>query len=300
MSHNTVPHGWIVIDKPEGISSHDVVFKVRRHLGVKKVGHAGTLDPLASGLLPLAIGEATKLVPYLMETKKTYLFDVTWGEERTTDDREGEIAHHSPLRPSEEEIQASLPRFEGDVLQTPPLYSAIKIGGTRACDKMRRGETVALEPRVVKIEKIHLMSMVSKDCTRFSMRCGKGTYVRSVARDMGRLLQCYGYVSFLRRTMVGRFGEGDAIPLKKFLAQSPLSLIRQCIHPMVSALDDIPVVTVGQDAAVRLLKGQQVILEKENLEESSLMVCLDRENVPIGICTFSCGVLKPKRMFHLT
>jgi tRNA pseudouridine55 synthase len=291
-------NGWIVIDKPEGISSHDVVYQVRRYLGIKKIGHAGTLDPLASGVLLLAIGEATKLISYAMETIKEYVFDVTWGEERTTDDREGNVIKYGDKRPISQDIRNILSCFEGSIEQTPPLYSAIKVKGKRSCDRVREGEEIVLTPRAVMIHALHLDEIKSQNVARFSMICGKGTYVRSVARDMGRLLGCYGYVSYLRRTRVGRFSEREALPLKKFLAYSDQSLIIQFIHPMVSALDDIPVVTVGQSAAMRLLQGQSVALDEKNLHEGCSVFCLDQSNVPLGIGVFSCGVLKPKRMFH--
>ena len=292
-------HGWLLLDKPEGISSNDALQKVRRLLKVKKVGHAGTLDPLASGVLPLAIGEATKLIPYIMATEKTYVFDVTWGEQRNTDDREGEPIHQSSKRPTLEDINDILPLFQGTIQQTPPLYSAIKIQGKRACDRMRHAEEVVLTPRPVVVHDLTLVEMTSPHITRFKMRCGKGTYVRSIARDMGIKLGCYGYVSTLRRTAVGPFLEKDGYSLQKLLAFSDTSLVRECIKPMAYALDDILVMAIESHLVNALQKGQSVLIETTSHTDEAVVFVTDMNNTPVGLATLQNKCLKPKRLFNL-
>lgn len=192
-------HGWIALDKPLGMTSTHAVAVVRRLLNAKKAGHAGTLDPLASGLLPLAFGEATKTVPYVVDGEKAYRFTVTFGIETDTDDSEGRVVSQSDQRPSESEILAALPRFTGSVTQVPPRFSAIKIDGERAYDLARGGEAVELQPRIVEIHTLTLMSFDGQSAV-LEAECGKGTYVRAIARDLGRLLGCYGYVTALRIT----------------------------------------------------------------------------------------------------
>src|SRR5690606_13807196 len=194
--------GWLVFDKPVGMGSTEAVAKIKRLFGAEKAGHAGTLDPLASGMLPIALGEATKTVPYVMDGDKVYRFTVAWGEERTTDDREGEASARSDARPERQAILDLLPDFTGVIMQVPPRFSAIKIAGERAYDLAREGEEVEIPPREVEIGRLELISCPDADHAVFEIECGKGTYVRSLARDFGRRLGCYGHVSELRRTMV--------------------------------------------------------------------------------------------------
>src|SRR5262252_1898909 len=196
-------HGWVVLDKPVGMTSTHAVSVIKRLFAAKRAGHAGTLDPLASGCLPIALGDATKTVPFVVDGRKVYRFVVRWGEERDTDDAEGRVVAASDARPTPEAIAALLPTFVGAIEQVPPRFSAIKIEGERAYDIARDGEDFELKPRIVNIDRLVLLEAPDKDHTGFEAECGKGTYVRSLARDLGRALGCYGHVSALRRTAVG-------------------------------------------------------------------------------------------------
>lgn len=266
-----LPHGWLVVDKPLGVTSAQVVARVKRWFSggrrgkqALKIGHAGTLDPLASGILPLALGEATKTVQYVMDGRKTYRFTVTWGEERSTDDAEGEITAQSQApHPTAEAITRLLPQFTGEILQMPPAFSAIKVAGERAYALARAGEAVALAARPVMIYSIDLEEN-NNDFATFRVECGKGTYVRALARDMGRALGCLGYVSVLRRLKVGKFDESHAI-----LLDMPISLdfSSDAVHipppydrvvSVASSLDDIPAWTVDETIAHRIRQGQPV------------------------------------------
>ncbi|HEX7881533.1 MAG TPA: tRNA pseudouridine(55) synthase TruB, partial [Afipia sp.] len=206
-------HGWVCLDKPVGMTSTHAVAVLKRLFNAKRAGHAGTLDPLASGGLPIALGEATKTVPFVMDGRKRYRFTVCWGEERDTDDTEGKVTQTSPDRPSVEAIRALLPQFTGTIEQIPPQYSAIKIQGERAYDLARDGEIVPLTPRPVEIHELTLVEQIDNNHSVFEAECGKGTYVRALARDMGRILGCYGHICALRRTLCGPFTEADMIPL---------------------------------------------------------------------------------------
>src|SRR5215831_65547 len=199
-------HGWIVLDKPVGMTSTHAVAAVRRLTSARRAGHAGTLDPLASGCLPIALGEATKTVPFVMDGRKRYRFTVQWGEERDTDDAEGRVVETSSARPEEAAIRTALPTFTGTIAQVPPRFSAIKVEGERAYDLARDGEVVELEARPVEIGRLELHELPDADHAVFEAECGKGTYVRALARDLGRLLGSYGHVCALRRTAVGPFG----------------------------------------------------------------------------------------------
>src|SRR6266404_7127284 len=204
-------HGWVVLDKPVGMSSTHAVSVVKRLFQAKRAGHAGTLDPLASGVLPIALGEATKTVSFVMEGRKTYCFTVRWGEERDTDDAEGRVTASRTERPSTDELRALLPRFVGQIAQVPPRFSALKIGGERAYDLAREDEAVEIARRSAEIHRLELIEAPDPDHTKFIAECGKGTYVRALARDLGRAAGCFGHVSALRRTGVGSFGE--ALPM---------------------------------------------------------------------------------------
>lgn len=252
--------GWLAIDKPVGIGSTQVVGAVRRILGAAKVGHGGTLDPLASGVLPIALGEATKTVQYVMDGTKTYRWQVRWGEARSTDDGEGEVIASCDRRPTRDEIEAALPRFIGDIEQVPPAFSAIKIGGERAYDLARAGEAVEIKPRVVRIERLELVGQPDADHADFEVACGKGTYIRSLARDIARALGTCGHVSVLRRTACGPFNERNSIPLDNFreLGQGPGP--RSYLLPVETALDDIPALALSEAEARRLHSGQSLSL----------------------------------------
>jgi tRNA pseudouridine55 synthase len=208
-------HGWVVLDKPVGMTSTQAVGAIKRLFKSKTAGHAGTLDPLASGCLPVAMGEATKTVPFVMDGRKSYRFTVRWGEERDTDDAEGRVTGRSDRRPGRAEIEALLPAFTGAILQVPPQYSAIKVAGERAYDLARDGEAVELKARPVQIDRLTLLAVPDAERAEFEAECGKGTYVRSLARDMGRALGCLGHIEALRRQSVGGMGAETMISLEQ-------------------------------------------------------------------------------------
>ncbi|CAA7618659.1 tRNA pseudouridine synthase B [Magnetospirillum sp. LM-5] len=249
-------HGWIAIDKPEGIGSTKVVSDVRRLFDAAKAGHGGTLDPLASGILPIALGEATKTVAYVMDGAKTYRFTIQFGEARSTDDREGEVTATSDLRPDDGAIRAVLPRFIGEVSQVPPAFSALKIDGERAYDLARAGEAVELAARTVRIDRLELIERTGPDLATFEVACGKGTYVRSLARDIASALGTVGHVARLRRTACGPFNETNAIPLDKARSLGHGPALRASLLPILTALDDIPALALTEDEARRLGSGQ--------------------------------------------
>ena len=253
-------HGWLVLDKPEGITSTQALGKVRRLLNAEKAGHGGTLDPLATGILPIALGEATKTVSYAMDGAKTYRFTVRWGERRATDDREGAVIDTSPDRPSRERIEAALPAFLGDIRQVPPQFSAIKVDGERAYDIARQGDAVDLEPRTVRIDRFELVEMADADHAVFEVDCGKGTYVRALARDLSEALGTVGHVATLRRTRVGRFTLEKAISLDELAAMEQGAAVERLLQPIETALDDIPALALTEAEAHRLRHGQPVAL----------------------------------------
>ena len=255
-------HGWLVLDKRTGMTSTQAVGAVRRLFDARKAGHAGTLDPLATGLLPIALGEATKTVPYAVDGTKHYRFTVRWGAATDTDDAEGRITETSTVRPTRDAIEALLPQFTGDISQVPPAYSAIKVAGERAYDLAREGETVTLEARTVHVEALELIEMPDPDTASFRARCGKGTYVRALARDMGNVLGCLGHLTSLRRTRVGTFEESKALTLEALEAtkEGGEDALLARLLPVEAALQDLPMISVGQSDAARLLRGQPVLM----------------------------------------
>lgn len=254
--------GWLAIDKPLGIGSTQVVSMVRRLTNAAKVGHGGTLDPLASGILPIALGEATKTVAYVMDGAKTYRFQVRWGQATATDDKEGEVTETSDIRPSAEQIAAVLPRFTGAIQQVPPAYSAIKVDGERAYDLARAGEAVELKARTIHIKALRYLGGPDADHGDFEVECGKGTYVRSLGRDIAVALGTLAHISVLRRVACGPFNEGNAIPLDKFaeLGQGPA--LRSYLLPVKTALDDIPALALSEVEAQRLQSGQALSVHR--------------------------------------
>lgn len=289
-------HGWIALDKPLGMTSTQAVAVVRRLLNAKKAGHAGTLDPLASGLLPLAFGEATKTVPYVVDGEKAYRFTVTFGIETDTDDSEGRIVSQSEARPTEQQILAALPKFTGAITQVPPRYSAIKIDGERAYDLARGGETVELQPRIVEIHTLTLLSFDGQSVV-LEAECGKGTYVRAIARDLGRALGCFGYVTALRRTRVGPFTEADAVTLASLEADvfAPAAALKS----IDTGLRELVEVPVGGDAPVRLRRGQSIILRGRDAPAEGEIVYATNAGQVIAIGTVERGELVPNRVFNL-
>lgn len=296
-------HGWVILDKPYGMSSTQAVGKVRYLFNAEKAGHGGTLDPLASGLLPIALGEATKTVSHAMDGRKVYRFTARWGEERTTDDLEGEVTHRCEGRPSVGAIEAVLPRFTGEILQAPPAFSAIKVEGERAYDLARAGEAVELAPRPVVIEALRLAGTPGPEEASFEVTCGKGTYIRSLARDMGRALGTAAHVSALRRVAVGPFTEAQLISLEKLEELGHKApggnAITGALLPIETVLDGIPALAIDQDQARRLRLGQAVLLRGADApiaEDAVLVTCGGK---PVGIGQIGDGMLRPKRLFNL-
>lgn len=253
-------HGWLVLDKPLGLTSTQALAKARRLFNAEKAGHGGTLDPLASGVLPIAFGEATKTVSFAMDGTKVYRFTVAWGEQRTTDDAEGEVIARSAVRPSREAILARLPAFEGFIQQIPPQFSALKVDGERAYDIAREGDVVDLEPRTVRIDRFELIDMPDADHATFDVTCGKGTYVRALARDLAEALGTVGHVSALRRLSVGRFTLDKAISLDELAAMDDNAALQDLLSPLATALDDIPALALTEAEAHRMRHGQSILL----------------------------------------
>jgi len=287
-------HGWVVLDKPSGMNSTHAVSRLKRIFNAKKAGHAGTLDPLATGILPIALGEATKTVPFVQDGEKAYRFTVRWGTETDTDDADGRIAAQSDLRPATAEILALLPGFIGTILQLPPSYSAIKINGERAYDLARDGEAPVLSPRPVTIHALDLLSSEPDEAV-FEARCGKGTYVRAIARDLGRSLGCYGHVSALRRTRVGPFYETDAVLLPDLDDEGART---RALCRIEAGLMEVPRVVVDSGAAARLRRGQPVLLRGHDapFDGSAYAAC---GGVVVAIGAVEKGELIPGRVFNV-
>jgi tRNA pseudouridine55 synthase len=293
-------HGWLVLDKPAGMTSTQAVGAVRRAFDARKAGHAGTLDPLATGVLPIALGEATKTVPYAVEGEKGYQFTVRWGAETDTDDAEGRSVTSSAQRPEPCAIEAIVPRFVGELLQTPPAFSAIRIAGERAYDLARAGETVELEPRPVRIDTLSLLGVPDRDTAVFEAQCGKGTYVRAIARDMGRALGCLGHVIALRRTRVGSFIEADAVSMEALQAAAGESYdaVLQLLVPVEAALSGLAVLSIGQDDAARLLRGQAVLVRgRDALIQTGPTYATCKGHL-IAVGRIEKGELRPSRVFN--
>ena len=251
-------HGWIIIDKPGGLSSNAVVGRVRRLTGAAKVGHAGTLDPMATGVLPMALGEATKIVSYLMDGAKAYRFTVRWGEQRDTDDAEGEVVATSDARPAKEQILVVLGNFIGDIEQVPPVFSAIKIEGKRAYALARADQAPEMKPRTIHIEDLKLLSVVDADHAEFEAVSGKGAYMRSLARDLGTALGTVGHIVQLRRIAVGPFDEKQAISLDKLESLRHSAPLSEYLLPVETVLDDIPALALTETEARKLSQGQAI------------------------------------------
>ena len=297
-------HGWIVLDKPVGMTSTHAVSVIKRLFTAKRAGHAGTLDPLASGILPLALGEATKTVPFVMDGRKRYRFTVRWGEERDTDDAEGRVVGTSEQRPTADAIRGCLASFTGTIAQVPPKFSAIKVEGERAYDLARDGQEVALEARPVEIHDFALIEMPDADHAVFEAECGKGTYVRALARDMGRVLGCLGHVSALRRTQVGSFDENDMISLAELerLCQKAAAgegSLADALLPVETALDDIPALAVNRADAARLQRGQAVLLRGRDAPIFRGTVHVTTSGELIALAEVDRGEIIPKRVFNL-
>jgi tRNA pseudouridine55 synthase len=299
--------GWICLDKPIDLTSTQAVGRVRRALGAQKAGHAGTLDPLATGILPIALGEATKTVPFLMDATKAYRFTIAWGATTTGFDREGEIVATSDVRPSRAEVEAALPAFVGDILQIPPAFSAVKVDGERAYDLAREGIEVELEPRPVTIFGIDVVSEPDTDHIELEARCSKGTYVRALVRDLAVALGACAHVSTLRRTAVGSLTEDRAITLEKLEELCNSGARLEALLPVETALDDIPALALTTEDAFRLTQGRSIVLLprqaealKARLSGDSRTVAAFEEERIVALCEMRAGRLNPVRVFQLT
>ncbi len=290
--------GWVILDKPVGIGSTQCVSKIKWLFQAAKAGHAGTLDPLASGMLPLALGEATRTVPFIMDGQKTYRFTVNWGVETNTDDLAGEVVKESDERPTNEQILALLPKYTGEIEQVPPQFSAIKIDGERAYKRARDGEEMDIKSRCVEIETLELIDQ-SKDTATFEVLCGKGTYVRSLARDMGRDLKCYGHISELRRTSVAPFLEEDMIPLEKLVEmEGEFEKLDSELFTTGTALDDILEVPVTKEQVHRLRLGNSIVLRGRDAIAHADEAFASSGDELIAIGVIDKGQFKPKRVFQ--
>jgi tRNA pseudouridine55 synthase len=293
-------HGWLIFDKPEGMNSTRAVGLVKSLYDAAKAGHAGTLDPLATGVLPIALGEATKTVPFVVEGSKVYRFTVRFGIETNTDDAEGKVTASSDRRPSSPEIEATLPRFTGEIIQVPPRFSALKVEGARAYELARDEEQFELEPRPVSIARLTLVAHPDKDHCILETECGKGTYVRALARDLGRALGSHGHVAALRRTRVGPFGEDRAVSVERLeaLASDRDDLVT-ALEPVEIALRDIPALTISAADAARLRRGQPVLLRGRDAPILAGTIYAMARGTLVAVGEVSEGELKPRRIFNL-
>ena len=301
-------HGWMIVDKPSGISSTTVVNRVRRHLNAQKAGHGGTLDPLATGVLPIALGEATKTVNYALHGDKAYEFTVRWGQATATDDAEGEIIETGDHRPSDDDIDAALPQFIGLIKQIPPKYSAIKIDGERAYDLARDGEDVEIPVREVDIFEFTYLGPVDNDHARFAVSCGAGTYMRSLARDLAKAVGTVGHIAQLRRIAAGCFDEDDAIPLDEIENSAITHAREQLLLPVEAALDDIPALTLTTAEAQKLRLGQSVkfLSRQDRHRLDSINACEEDDAIltmadgkPVALVCLEGPEIRPLRVLNL-
>ncbi|ORE89814.1 tRNA pseudouridine(55) synthase TruB [Aurantimonas sp. 22II-16-19i] len=311
-------NGWVVLDKPKGMGSTDAVGKLKWLYFAQKAGHAGTLDPLASGMLPIAFGDATKTVPFVMDGRKVYRFSVRWGAETTTDDTEGPVTKSSGDRPDREAIEALLPNYIGEITQVPPDFSAVKIAGERAYDLAREGEVVEIAPRTVEVLRLEIVDQPDADTTVFEAECGKGTYVRAIARDLGRDLGCFGHVVDLRRTSVGAFGEDDMVPLDELLEAADegretldaeaiesgatarvvdFKPLDEYVIAPEAALADLYEVMLTDEQASRVLSGNPVILRGRDAPVFCEEAFATGHGRLIALGAIEEGAFKPKRVF---
>jgi tRNA pseudouridine55 synthase len=298
-------NGWLVIDKPLGTTSAAVVAQARRITGAARVGHCGTLDPLATGILPLAFGEATKTVSYAMERPKHYRFVIRWGEARTTEDAEGAVVETSARRPTRDGIASVLDQFTGEIEQVPPIFSAIKVGGRRAYALARAGEPVKLESRIVRIDSLELLRVLDADHAEFDVSAGKGAYMRSLARDLARALGTVGHLAELRRTRVGPFSEEHAISLEILAALGHSAALESHLLPIETALDDIPALAMTEQEARHLRHGRAVpvlpVASRSPLTNviKGAVVCAMTEGKPVALARIAGGEIRPVRVLNL-
>lgn len=291
-------HGWLIVDKPEGMTSTAVVNKVRWAFDAKKAGHAGTLDPAATGLLAIALGEATKTVPYVTDAMKAYRFTVRLGVATNTDDAEGEVIATSDLRPTDGDIAAALPAFTGDIMQVPPQFSAIKIDGQRAYARAREGEDMDLAARPLFVESLALVARPDSDHAELELVCGKGGYVRSIARDLGETLGCHGHVTQLRRLWSGPFDLEDAVTLKEVERPAKSDEIDDLLLPLETGLADLPELPTTAEGAGRLANGNPGLVIASNAEYGDL-AWASYQGAPVAVGIYRAGELHPSRVFRL-
>lgn len=290
--------GWLVVDKPAGITSTAVVNKVRWALEAKKAGHAGTLDPAATGVLAIALGEATKTVPYVTDALKCYRFSVRLGTATNTDDAEGEVIATSAKRPTDADIAAALPAFRGEIMQVPPQFSAVKVDGERAYALAREGEEMELAPRLLWVESLEVMLRPDADHLELEMVCGKGGYVRSIARDLGQALGCYGHVEWLRRVWSGPFEAEKGVTMERIeeLARKPE--LDALVLPLEDGLEDLPELRATPEGAARLRNGNPGIVLPSSDVEYGEEAWASFEGQAIAVGTYRSGELHPVRVFN--
>ena len=306
--------GWVVLDKPEDMTSTHAVAAVRRVFNAQKAGHSGTLDPLASGILPIALGEATKTVPWLMEAQKTYLFTIKWGASTETQDREGKITATSDVRPGAAAIRAALKGFIGEIEQVPPQYSAVKVEGERAYDLARAGEEVELAPRQVVVYDADLVTTEGEDLAHFRIRSGKGFYIRALVRDLAAKLGAEGHVWRLRRTAVGPFAEANAVTLDALEDLRHKGAASERLNPVETALADIPALAINGEDAFKLKQGRPIVLLPHVVEalrpnfkprtiagqDASRAAVALFQGKAVALGDVRAGQFKPTRVFHLS
>ncbi|WP_374451826.1 tRNA pseudouridine(55) synthase TruB [Phenylobacterium sp.] len=298
--------GWVNLDKPYDFGSTQAVGRVRRIFNAQKAGHAGTLDPLATGILPIALGEATKTVSFLMDADKAYRFTIEWGRTTASFDREGATTATSDVRPTPEQVAAVLPEFIGDILQIPPAFSAVKVDGERAYDLARAGETVELKAREVSIYSARVVDAPDADHVEIAVECGKGTYVRAIVRDIAERLGACAHVSALRRTRVGPFDEDSAITLELLEDLGHKARCLEALLPVETALDDIPELAVTTEDAFKLKQGRPIVLVPRQVEALKARLSPGTRTVSameggsiVALCEMRAGRLEPSRVFHL-
>jgi tRNA pseudouridine55 synthase len=292
--------GWLILNKPYEMGSTQAVGKIKWLFQAQKAGHAGTLDPLATGMLPIALGEATKTVNYVMDGMKTYRFTVAWGTQTNTDDTEGEAVNTSDHRPDRAAIETLLPAYIGDIQQLPPSFSALKINGQRAYDLARAGEEVKLEPRLVYVDRFELVDMPDADTAIFEVDCGKGTYVRSFARDLGVELGCFGHISALHRVSVSPFFEEDQIDLEQLIElEGDFDALDALLISPGSALADLPAIEFSADASNRIRLGNAVLVLGKDAPLYAEEICATQHGEVIAIGMIDKGMFQPKRVFNL-
>jgi len=292
-------HGWLVVDKPAGITSTSVVNKVRWALNAQKAGHAGTLDPEATGVLAVALGEATKTVPYITDALKSYRFSVRLGQSTNTDDAEGEVLSESDSRPTDAEIEAALPQFVGDIMQVPPKFSAVKIDGERAYKLARADEDFEIAARPLYVDELTLIERVDADHVILEMVCGKGGYVRAIARDLGEVLGCFGHVQWLRRNWSGPWDAEDGITVDTIDKLAKTEALDAYIRPVEEGLSDLEEVRCTPEGAVRLKNGNPGMVYPADGVEYGDEVWASFEGKPLAVGRYMGGELHPSRVFNL-